>query len=356
MKAKFFISCLFSLIFSATIGTVLGAITGVPGLLIGGASFASSFHQSKGALKIGLQKEVWIQGLKDEYLEKTTWLDQAEDLSSFVDEAQVLHFAETGAMPDVYKNKTDDVDSVEPTETPLAQELDTFDSQNYKIRQATLPALPYDKIQHYTRKSADAIRLKEALTAAWEFTPTEATAKSIVLPTTGLTDGAGKKLCTLNDIQSLAEACDTAMFPDGRNLVMTPKMWWQLVKNNDILKAQMQFQQKVGIIDPQVVEYYGIKIFRYTHKVGFNLTTSKKAAFGTAFGETVTDLSFLFCSQEVFRASGTFMMSYLPFSQNPKGRAHEFGFQHRFKAGFQRTAEKYSGILYSCPLEVEGGA
>lgn len=322
------------------------------GPVVGAMSLASGFvKKDKANAYITLNREIFIGSLKDAYLEENTWLDNAEDLSQFVDQNQTLKFGEAGANPAVYVNRTTDVDSVEPSETPNAVDLDTYDSQNYKIRNMNLSTLPYNKIEFYTKKSAEAIRLKEALTAAYSFTPTSAGDKKIILPTTG--DALeGYKMCRLEDIQKLAEQMDVSKFPKaGRNLVLDPVMWWQLINNNEILKAQMQFQQKVGVIDPSIVNYYGIIIHKYTHEVGFNVGTSTKSAMGSAIGGDVVTLGFAFVKNEVFRASGAFDMAYIPFASNTSGRAYEFGFQHRFKSGFQRANEKYAALIYRAPAE-----
>ncbi|MEM4322202.1 MAG: hypothetical protein QW308_03875, partial [Candidatus Woesearchaeota archaeon] len=63
------------------------------------------------------QQIVFIRSLQEEYKKIDTWLNEAQDLSSFVENGQTLRFPEAGAAPEVYKNRTTDVDSVEPTET-----------------------------------------------------------------------------------------------------------------------------------------------------------------------------------------------------------------------------------------------
>ncbi|MCX6232625.1 MAG: hypothetical protein NTZ33_13900 [Bacteroidetes bacterium] len=343
--SKFFKSFMGAAVLSLIIACLFGPVFGAVSLLGG------FVPKSAGSLQITLNREIFVGALKDAYVQKATWLDEAEDLSIFVDQNQTLKFGEAGDDPEVYVNKTDDVDSVEPNETPHAVDLDTYDSQNYKIRNINLSTLPYPKIEFYTNKSAVAIRKKEALAAAHSFTPTSAGQLKIIIPTTGDVSN-GYRMCTINDIQKLAEQMDVAVFPDdGRNVVLEPTMWWELIKNNDILKAQIQYQQSVGIIKPTLVEWYGIKIHKYSHQVGYNAATNQKAALGTAIGGDVVNTAFAFCKNEVFRASGLFDMTYLPFSQNPKGRAHEFGFQHRFKTGFQRDAQKYSALIYKAPAE-----
>ena len=83
---------------------------------------------------LATQKAVFLNSLKEEYEQIDTWLSEAEDLSSFVVDGQTIKFPEAGADPAVYKNRTTDVDSVEPTETVYSEDLDVYDSQNYKIR------------------------------------------------------------------------------------------------------------------------------------------------------------------------------------------------------------------------------
>ncbi|NLL27247.1 MAG: T9SS type A sorting domain-containing protein [Bacteroidales bacterium] len=131
------------------------------------------------------QKIVFLQSLKEEYKSIDTWLNAVEDLSSFVEDGQTLVFPEAGAAPVVYKNKTSDIDAVEPEETVHKEELDVYDSQNYKLRNVYLHALPYDKIQHYTKKSANSIIEKELADAYYNFAPESAGAKKIILPATG---------------------------------------------------------------------------------------------------------------------------------------------------------------------------
>ncbi len=293
------------------------------------------------------QQIVFIRSLQEEYKKIDTWLNEAQDLSSFVENGQTLRFPEAGAAPAVYKNRTTDVDSVEPTETVYDVTLDYYDSQNYKIRNIWNHALPYDKIQYYTRLASQAIVEKEIADAAYTFAPDAAGAKTIILPTTG---GArdGFKMATLDDIIRLARACDNAGFPDGgRNLVLPSDMWWDLVSNNDILKAQLSYQQNNGVINPTIVEYYGFRIHKSsaTH-VAYNVGTNQKAPQGATITGNVVPAGFVFVGTNVFRAGGAFEMFLTPKQNNPAGRATEFGFAHRFKADFVLSGQRYSALLY----------
>lgn len=297
------------------------------------------------------QKILFLTSLKEEYNKLETWLNDAEDLSSFVSGGQTLVFPEAGADPAVYKNRQTDVDSVEPAETVHKVELDVYDSQNYKIRNIHLHALPFDKVQYYTRKSADAIVRQEIADAAYAFAPATAGNKRIVIPTTGSVVN-GLKSMSIDDIIALATACDNAEFPDGRNLVLPSDMWWQLVNSNTILKGQLERMQMNGVIAPRVVEYYSIKIHKSLgNKLGvaWDTATSQKADQGAVLSGTVVPSALLYCKNEVFRAGGNMEMFFKDKTVNTTGRAYEFGFQHRFKADFQMAAQRYSGLVYMAP-------
>jgi hypothetical protein len=294
------------------------------------------------------QKIVFLTSLKEEYEQIDTWLNEAEDLSSFVEDGQTLVFPEAGAEPNVYKNRVTDIDDVEPEETVHKEELDVYDSQNYKMRNIKMHALPFEKIQHYTKKSSNAIVKNEIADSAYAFAPEQGGNKKIILPTSG-DPRNGLKSLTLDDIVKLARACDNSEFPDGRNLVLPSDMWWDLVNNNAILKGQLERMPMTGIIQPKVVEYYGFKIHKSLGEklgVNWNVVTNKKAAQGSIATGDIVPAALLFCKNQVFRAGGRFEIFWQEKGSNTKGRAVEFGFQHRFKSGYQMNAERYSGLIY----------
>lgn len=346
MKKSLLFSLTLTLLFSALIGSIFNP-------LLGAASFFGSlFPKEKGLAFMGLQREVWLPSLQEQYEQKRDWMTGLSDLSAFVDANQVLHFAEIGDYPEVYKNRNTDIDEVEPDETPNEVPLDTYDSQNYKIRKIGLYGIPYAKVEAYTRQSAEAIRLKEAKACAYAISPDEDSApgKKIIIPTTGNNNGIGLKGCTIQDIAKLAQAMDVNKFPEpetGRHIVLTTNQWWEVVLSNDILKGQLERQQMSGVINPIVVNYYGLNIWRYDAEVGFDVTTNKKAPEGSVVSGNVVPLGFAFCTREAWKAEGAWSLFDKPINTNTRGRAYEFGFQHRFKAGMFRNALKYTAGIYS---------
>lgn len=161
---------------------------------------------------------------------------------------------------------------------------------NYKLRNIYLHALPFDKIQFYTKKSANSIVKQEIADAAYAFSPDRDGRKCIVMGTSGKHKNADGtittivrgiyKAMTLEDVVDLARACDNEEFPeDGRNLVLPSDMWWDLINNNPILKGQLERTPLNGVIEPKVVEYYGFKIHKSVQKlnIGYDLVNAAKA-------------------------------------------------------------------------------
>jgi hypothetical protein len=320
-------------------------------MLMGAIIPAAGAVSMAAAITLPTQKIIFLTSLKEEYNKIETWLNEAEDLSSWVTDGQTLVFPEAGADPEVYKNRVTDIDNVEPEETVNKSELDVYDSQNYKIRNIHLHALPFEKVQFYTRKSSDAIIRQEVADAAYAFAPEGEGNKKIIIPTTGDVVG-GLKSMTVTDIVTLAANCDKYEFPDGRNLVLPSDMWWQLVNSNPILKGQLERQVQNGIINPKVVEYYGIKIHKSLGNkldIAWDINGAKKAAQGTVLDieNGIVPAALFFCANQVYRAGGKMEMFYQDKSVNTAGRAYEFGFQHRFKADFQMSEQRYSGLIYS---------
>lgn len=296
------------------------------------------------------QKIVFLTSLKEEYKATDTWLKAASDLSAFVKDGQTLVFPEAGEDPAVYKNRVTDVDSVEPTETTHEVALDVYDSQNYKLRNINLHALPFDKVQYYTKKSADAIIRQEIEDAAHAFCADvdSAAKKKFICGSTGDARD-GLKMMTIEDVITAARIADQLGFPDdGRNLVLPSDMWWDLVNSNNILKGQLERAPLNGIIKPVIVDYYGFKIHKSTQNLGlgYDLDEGKKAAQGATITGDVVPAGLIFVEDEVFHAGGQFEMFRQVKSQNTAGRAEEFGFQHRFKAGHQMSDRRYSGMVY----------
>lgn len=325
-------------------------IVGLVGAIVafgGGSLVGVGMLMAAPPVVLDTQQIVFMRSLQEEYVKIDTWLKEAQDLSEFVEDGQTLKFPEAGAAPAVYKNRTTDIDSVEPSETTYDVSLDYYDSQNYKMRNINMHALPYNKIQYYTKKSAESIVLKEINDAAYAFAPADAGNKRIIIPTSGPAR-AGLKSLTLEDVLNLARILDKHGFPGGRNLVLPSDLWWDLVENNSILKAQLGMQANNGVINPSVVEYYNFKIHKASDNslVAYDIAAGAKAAQGALITGDVVPAGFVFCKEEVFYAGGAFEMFMVNKSNNPTGRATEFGFAHRSKSDFTKDAQRYSAMIY----------
>lgn len=302
------------------------------------------------AAPLATQQGVFLNQLKTDYenIEKE-WLNGVDDFSRWVEDNQQVKFPEGGVSPAVYKDRTTDVDSVEPEETVHSENLVTYDSQNYKLRRISMYALPFDKKAFYTKKSAEAIVEQELKDACYNFAAKEAKTKSIIYAATGTDDGTFKTF-SFDDLKKLAELADSKIFPKkGRKLILPSDMWWALVNSSTLLTNQVQNMPNTGNIEIKLVNALGFTIYKSLgdmYKLGYDTSTSKKAAQGAEITGNVVPAATFFCDGGVFKASGDYKMSAVDFANNPTGRAYEFGFQHRALYGKQYNDEKYTGLIY----------
>ncbi len=306
---------------------------------------------------MGILKEVWLAEVLSSTEKRASFIHLGSDYSAFVDEAGVLHIPEDADTElNVHKNKTDDIGAVKGEFTDNAIPLDVYDTENFKIRLADIEAMPVEQIRYFTDKAALKLSIKEEKDAAYEFAPDGTSgAKTIIMKCTGTPRGSNTHhSLTVQDIYNYAEACDRANFPtEGRVLVLNSLQWWD-VANSDIINKQIIQNQQLGKINPDIAEVAGFTIYKYDAGLGFDTTTNKKAAQGTAISGNVVPASFMFCASEVFYAGGKTQMLYLPAEQNTRGRCHEVGFQQRFKCRRKRmneaTRDYYTGMIVSAPV------
>lgn len=261
----------------------------------------------------GLNREIWIADLMEQFLPETSFLSRARDMSMWV-ENDKINLAEAGIMPNVIVNNTTfPVPINDRNDTPLALELNMYDTENTRLRHADLIELAYDKRSSVIRGHQEALRQKIAAHAAWSWTPATGDATNAIFDLTG---NAG---VTFNDIIDLSLQYDNWDAPEGqRNLVLHPTHQAQLQKAD--------LAQYKAIWEKGQNELYGFKVFKTTKTPRFSNLLSKKA-FGAANAGNDVMSSFSFISDEVMTAMGTVTM--FDRLNDPEARADILGFQMR---------------------------
>jgi len=261
----------------------------------------------------GLNKEIWIADLMEQFLADTSFLSQARDMSMWV-ENDKINLAEAGIMPNVIVNNTTfPVPINDRADTPLALELNMYDTENTRLRHADLIELAYNKRVSVIRGHQNALRQKLAAHAAWSWTPATTDANNVVL------DRTGNSSISFNDIIDLSMIYDNWDAPEGqRNLVLNPTHQAQLQKA-DLAQYKAIWQKGQN-------DLYGFKVFKSSKTPRFSNLLAKKA-FGAANAGNDVMCSFTFVSDEVMTAIGTVDM--FERLNDPEARADILGFQMR---------------------------
>ena len=269
----------------------------------------------------GLNKEIWLPEIKEDFYADDMFLSEARDMSAFVQNDKI-NLAEAGVNPNVLINNTTyPVPVAQRGDTPLSLELDTYDTENTLVRNSEQAELSYDKRTSILFGHRQALRMKFMEKAIHAYAPASDGEFTPVIAASGGDDSSGVKELTFEDILDLENRFDEAELPsEGRVLVLSTRHKSQL-KKQDLKLYKAIFN--VG------ADFGGFKIYSLARKRMplFNRTNGSKVAFGAASSATDTIGSIAFHKDEVMRSQGTLDM--FADLKNPKERGDILGFQMR---------------------------
>lgn len=259
----------------------------------------------------GLNKEVWISDLKDNFFQADTFLQDGVNLDPFVDN-DVINLAEIGAEPNVERNRTSyPIPAAPRTDNPLALALDEYSSDSTIIRDAELAELVYDKRASVVMQHRRAILRKMAEYGFHAVAPLEETADTPIIQTTGAANAFGKKKLTKEDIAALAKAFDQLQYPnEGRVLVLDSDVFWDFVTSDTALNNQYILNGSAGSLGGEFVYYYGFTIRKreglpyYSGSAG----SYEKVPFGASTSGAVKGMISYLKNESFGRGQGTVEM------------------------------------------------
>ena len=222
-----------------------------------------------------IEKELWVDIIKEQPIQEGDFLNESEDLSALVDN-NTLHLAEAGVEPEVFiDNDTYPVGIVQREDVPKDILLHTLDTKNTVVRNIEQMQAAYDKMLSVTRGHVNALTRKRRALAAYNWCPLQDGEFTPVLVTTGELVN-GRRRLTFDDLD-LLEAKFKAMEVDMTQLclVLTTEHEADLKSENRKLYKEYMRDGKIG----------NFKVFSYPHLPLFDTTTGKKQAFGSAKGE-----------------------------------------------------------------------
>lgn len=274
----------------------------------------------------GLNKEVWLSLVKENFYPEFTFLNEALDLSAFV-ENDVINLAEAGVNPTVLKNNTTyPVPASTRADSAITLTLSYYDTESTIVRNAEQAELSYDKMSSIVYGHKQALLLRQYNEAAHAYAPAADDTLSPVLNTTG-TLSSGFRYISYVDIAKLAQQFDSQNIPRaGRVIVLDASAQEQLRNEDRVLYNQMMAHSDGT--NPGFL--YGFKVYTYENLPLYDSSDAKKAYGSTYSAGDKYTRAIAFQKDEVMKAVGSLDM--FERLRDPDARGDIIGFQQRFLA------------------------
>jgi hypothetical protein len=287
----------------------------------------------------GVNKEIWIDKLKDNFYAKYEWLNGVDDWSQWVD-FNTINFTLAGSDPTILKNNSSwPIVAAQRTDTNATVVLDTYDSSTTRIFNVEEIEASIDKLKSVTDQHKKALMSRIASECLWNYSPATAAAGAFAVTGANRAAVIGAQTTvaatlSIGDIARAQQELDQRNFTeDGRVLVLSP------YHREDLLKQDVSLQKQfANLATGQALDLYGFKIYVSSQTPTYVKSTLAKAAYGAAADNTNDCVaSVVFIQSEVMKAMGSMDMFYKEKGINPEQRADEVGFQMRFKGVPQRS-------------------
>lgn len=235
----------------------------------------------------------------------------------------VINFNDIGADPNVLINNAVypiAVNSRTDDKVPVA--LYRLDTENTKITDDELHALPYDKKSSVMQSHRDALKRATLKLGAWSLAPQADSANSPIVLTTGATVGKRKRL-TPTDLITFRERLDPLEIdPDTMYLPLSS------AHVNDLLLVDQSFRDRYYNTETGKVikNIFGFNIFESRHTPKYNGTNNTKKAYGAASAISDMNCSPFYSTLNAMKAQGSVSMYNRPAELDPENRQTVIGF------------------------------
>ncbi len=278
----------------------------------------------------GLLKEVWIAGIKENPIPKTSFVMASTDKSEYV-ENNKLNLAEAGVEPSVYEDyfagSETDLPITTITDIPNEVLLKTYSTSRTRHRNLQEIELSYNKRASVVGRHKKVLDLNLAKRAAFAWSPAADNAFNKII-----TLGAGSFVDAVIDMQAFYEGLDLT---DNLNVCLTPADRAKIRKENKVLYKEINDEGTM----------YGFKVWGYSQNPLYTSAGAKKP-FGAVRAAGDLQASFFWCSDETFRCFGDVEMYET--IRSAASQADEISFAQRALVGnIRATTPKYLGAIIS---------
>ncbi len=254
-------------------------------------------------LRAGLYQELWtgetIKAFRNS-AESLGWLQKIRAYDAQVADNNTINFVDLGGDPTVLVNNTSyplGIEDLADANKPIG--LDKYQTKATRVSEDEARGLGYDKKSTVIERHREIIDQTKFARALHALAPSEDSAKTPVLVTTGATDGARKRL-KVADVIALKAKFDALRVPvEGRILVLCPD------HVNDLLLEDTSFAQRYNNTESgKIANMYGFEIYEYVDAPAFTVATKTKLAYGAEMGDTDRAASVAFYAPRMMKATG----------------------------------------------------
>lgn len=356
MKTKILYSFIASVFFALMVGIAVAQVTPLDPVSTAAAFFTvrtiyffTVEFNLTGFLLAGVNKEIWIDKLKESFYSPYPWLEGVDDWSEWV-EFNTINLTVTGADPVILKNNvTWPIVAAQRTDTNGTIVLDTYDSTTTRVRNVEEIEASINKLESVVRQHRRSLLQEIVTECLWNYAPATLAAGAMAATGANRTAVIGTQSTVaarmaIDDIAELQTRMDNLDFPmEGRVLVLSP------YHRQDLLKEDKSLFKNFTSIKGSVPPLYGFDdVYVAKNTPLFTKTTYAKKAYGAAADNTNDCVaSVAFIKSEVMKCDGDLEMFFKPKGINPEQRADEVGFQKRFKGVPQRSVNFLTQAIVS---------
>lgn len=283
---------------------------------------------------MAIEKELWLETIKEGMIPDTSFLSQSVNLDEHV-EYNVLHLQEAGVEPEVFiDNDVWPIPVAKREDIPLELPLHTFDTSNTLVQNVEKKEASYNKMDSVVRGHRVSLLKKISAQAAHNWCPAQNSNYNPVLMSNGSLNKSGVKRVSFEDFLTMqARFLSLDVDPDTLVAVLN------LMHLADLQAEDLKLFKEVLSSG----KLFHFKLHTSSILPYFDTTTGKKKAFGAVVTENDTQASLCYCKNEVGLARGT--TDVFARYNDPEMRGDIIGFQQRAMALPLRN--KYIGAIYS---------
>jgi len=294
-------------------------------MLIGGDLHTAGLMLAVTPVATPIKNELAEREMIKKFRHENTWLTEIRSKPQWVNK-DVIKIPIQGLAPKVLiNNKVYPIVSKERKDTHILLGLNKYDTENTKVTDDELYALPYEKISDVQQQHREELEDKTAEHALYSISPAAASTQVPLLKTTGADDGTGRLRMTAIDLIKFKNTLDNLGVPKpGRVLVLCSNHVADLLVGDLTFKNQYQ-NHTTGEICKQ---YYGFKVYESTYTPLYD-DKLKKTAFDAAT-PTGNAASVAFHKRTTVKATGSVQRYVSLAAQNPEYRESTMGFRLHF--------------------------